>query len=249
MQRRNKDLGPKRWAQLMLPLSLGVIATCGCERPPLPAQGATATPPPVNFQPDAPVGVAVKVSTDTQLLPKLIALKSFSKRSDPFQLFPIERQFENSQRSESLWQSGNFGMQYEPPEDVIEEETYEEQPYRRLSGILVGETIQAIMIWDDRQTYIIRPGSTLPGGWTVVAIDLDKATLRRSGNRKPNQIYVRLEQDLSSAFGGAVGGGGGAVSPGGGRPGGGRPMPGGGGPQMPGAPPNPGGGRRGGVGE
>jgi hypothetical protein len=117
-------------------------------------------------------------------------------------------------------------MQFEPPTPVFEEEQLEVQPYRRLAGILVGETVSAILIMENGEPHIVKPGYRIPNSeWTVVSIDQDKAILRRGGSKKPNEITVRLESPPAGTGGGRPGGqqGGGntgGISPGTGTGGG-----------------------------
>jgi hypothetical protein len=127
---------------------------------------------------------------------------------------------------------------YEPPIEVADQsEIVEPQPYRRLAGILVGDTVSAIIIMEDGSAHIIKPGMRIPNSpWRVVSIDEEKAILRRAGNRKPTQITIRLETPL-----------GGVPAQGGGRPGG-PGGPGSGPGDTGGGPPSPGGNKGGGIG-
>jgi hypothetical protein len=145
-----------------------------------------------------------------------------------------ERAFHINQSSERLLADvGGFRMDYEEPPPVEINEVQEPQPYRRLAGVIVGESVLGLIdMGDGRPLEIIRPGQRIPNSdWTVVSIDEEKAILRRSGNRLPRQIVVRLE---SPPFNPNQGGGGGpAGGPGGegrgGPPGGFGPGRGGGG--------------------
>ncbi len=213
--------------------ALGFVAAflVGCtSESPVTGSGAAAPstiPAAVDYKPNADAGVRVDPPTDAGQLKQLVASRSFGTRTDPFSLFPLERQFENLQRGERLLQDvGGWTTEYQPPAEVIEEERVEPQPYRRLAGVLVGDTVLALIIMEDGTTHVIKPGMMIPNSdWRVVSIDGDRAILRRAGNRKPNQIEVRLESP-PPGFGGAPGGApSGGTGRGGAQPGPGRGAP------------------------
>lgn len=203
---------------------MGLLA--GCTPP--PDQEALANPAPApsgdapatstDFSPDVDAGVPIDAAPmDPGKLSRLIASRGFSARTDPFALFPTENQFESLQRAERLLQeTGGWALEVSPPAETFEEETYEAQPYRRLAGVMVGDTVQAIIVMETGRFYTVRPGMQIPNSeWTVVSIDHEKAILRRSGNRKPNQIVVRLESPPAGmATGRQPGQGGGVAAPG-----------------------------------
>ncbi len=214
------------------------VVMVGCQEAPPALVKPTVVLPANQFDPGVDAGWKGIVVGD----PKLVAdLKlrnsgnhgqSFAPRSDPFALLPEERGFEISQSSERiLADMGGFRFDYEPPVDTAPVEVVEPQPYRRLAGVIVGESVLALIDMGDGRLEIIRPGQRIPNSeWTVVSIDEDKAILRRGGNKLPRQIIVRLE---SPPFNPNQGGGGGAPAGGGGnRPGVGAP--GGGNPAEPG---------------
>ncbi len=221
----------------LLPAAIAAIAISGCgggEQPP-PAPASTAPPPSASpaatqFRPDAPAGIPIAQSTDPSEMQTLVAARSFAPRNDPFALFPSEIQFDRSQRAEALLESsGGWSMQYEAPEERIEELQFEPQPYRRLAGVLVGDTVSAILVMESGKSYIVKPGMMIPESeWRVVSIDTEKAILRRAGNKKPNEITVRLESppagisapSTGAPAGGRAGAGGTGPPAGGGRPGG-----------------------------
>jgi hypothetical protein len=152
-------------------------------------------------------------------------------RSDPFSLKASERTFETFQNTERIvGEMGSWTVMFTPPveKDPLAGVITEPQPYRRLSGIIVGDSVYAILDEGDGTPEIIRPGMRIPNSeWTVVSIDEEKAVLRRSGNKLPKQIIVRLESPP-----------GGVPSMGGGQPGGQPGGPPGGFPGgMPGGPP------------
>lgn len=181
--------------------ALGIVMA-GCNDDPLagitpatPPPTTTSTAPPYEFKGN--VGVPLDQSkVDPTAIQKEVASHTVNPRPNPFALLPQERAFDQSQRAEYLLDnSGGFSTMYEPPAEADQvEEAPEPQPYRRLAGILVGDTVSAILIMEDGTPYIIKPGMRIPNSeWRVVSIDEDKAVLRRAGKRKPTQIVIRLE--------------------------------------------------------
>jgi hypothetical protein len=155
---------------------------------------------------------------DAAAMKNLVASRSFSSRTEPFALHPEERAFETQQQKERLFQGlgGFYGLNYTPPPEVDNRPVFEEQPYRRLAGVIVGDSVLAIIEMGNGQPpQIIRPGQRIPNSeWTVVSINEEKAVLRRSGNKLPKEITVRLESKPPEGFGGAGGGGGTGGGPG-----------------------------------
>lgn len=203
---------------LLAVFSLGMVAGCipGDEEP-FSAVSARRVEP---YKPSAPAGLPVTVSTDPNALRALIARASrFGRSSDPFRLLPNEIQFERSQTAERLFtEQGDFNLEYEAPQPPTGTgPVAEPQPYRRLSGIVIGDAIVGILETQGQETIIIRPGQYIPGTeWRVVLINEDRAVLRRAGNRLPKEISVRLELPPPGFDTGAGQGGG----PAGGPPGG-----------------------------
>lgn len=203
-----------------------VLAGCGPESV-LDTQTASAqaTPPAAGapaaaagYQYQSKVGVPLPGRGDPSLIPALVASRTFSSRSDPFALLPQERSFNASQRAELFQQSAGWSTMFEEPVEVVsQDDTPEPQPYRRLAGILVGDTVSAILIMENGAAHIVKPGTRIPNSpWRVVSIDEEHAVLRRAGTQKPTQIIVRLE----TPPGGVPNPGGFGNPPGGGRPGG-----------------------------
>lgn len=196
-------------------LTIGLIGLGGCAtdmstmEEPVPA----STPARVEYKPDVDAGVEVAMATpDPQKLQTLVASKVFLPRADASALLPNERRYEQSMQAERLASTEGWSIQVDPiilnPPAPIEP-VPDPQPYRRLAGVIVGDTVMAIMITEGGETQIIRPGMRLPNSeWTVIAIDEEKATLRRPGNRKPNQVVVNLESDPGMGTGGGGTGGG-----------------------------------------
>lgn len=168
------------------------------------------------YSPTAQAGLPVTVSADPKALEALVARASrFGRSSDPFRLLPNEIQFERSQTAERLFnQQGPFGLEYEEPIPPTPGagRVEEPQPYRRLSGIVIGDAIVGILETQGEPAIIIRPGQYIPGTeWRVVLINEDRAILRRAGNRLPREITVNLElppPGIEPAGGGRSGGAG-----------------------------------------
>lgn len=117
-------------------------------------------------------------------------------RADAFALLPAERRFEAQQTAARvLAEMGGFTLVYEPPTPPPDEEDIlEPQPYRRLQGVLLSNTVTALIEWEDGKVYEVHPGARVADSeWVVVSIDTEKAVLRRSGQRRPTQIEVKLE--------------------------------------------------------
>lgn len=186
----------------LLIAALGVFLLSGCgggaTTPPEPAPVAVqkAVPKPEIVTVDA--GVPLAASNDPKRWQNLIAVHSFAPRKDPFALEPVEQGYENRQEAERLvLLQGDFSA---PALQLVPENTgvapvVEPQPYRRLAGVLVGDSVLAIIeMGNGRPAEIVRPGQKIQGtDWTVVSIDQEKAVLRRGGNKLPHEVIVRLE--------------------------------------------------------
>jgi hypothetical protein len=190
------------------------IALVGCAPPEEPVAAGTAPPvPPVDLAIDAAAGVPVTQAADEKMLvPKynLASRRYGSPRSDPFSLRSDEKQFETQQNTERVLTSiGGFtGPQFEPKGEVQAAPLITEpQPYRRLAGVVVGDSVLALIDMGNGTTELVRPGQKIPGTeWTVVSIDEEKAILRRGGNRLPRQVTVRLELPPPGMGGAPTGG-------------------------------------------
>lgn len=205
-------------------LAAFVFVVGGCASAP---QDETPIPPMSNKRFEAPpiaaeAGIPVAVVQDPQFAEtkKVSATRAFGSRPDAFALLPTEVVYERAQvAARVVGEQGNFALFYTPPppaQDVTE--TFEPQPYRRLSGVLLGDGVLALIEMEDGRTYDVRPGMQIPNSeWTVVSIDTDKAILRRAGDKRPNRIAVRLESRPVGTPAGGGGGGGGARGGGGTR--------------------------------
>ncbi len=193
------------------------------------------------FEPNSQAGLEVKPDADATKLTKYVVKKASvgafgTARTDPFALTSDERIFETGQEAERVFAGpSGFTVQLTPKPDIEDEAVAPEpQPYRRLSGIVVGDSILAIFEEEGREPVIVTPGMRIPNSeWRVVSIDQEKAVLQRSGKVRPTQVIVRLEVPragtTSAGAGGMQGGGGFPGGPGGGYPGapGGKMGPGG----------------------
>lgn len=210
-----------------------VVGLVGCADP--NELLVTTTPTPgkqlKEYVPSAPAGVFKDITKSLDPArnnPYISSTARFGRRSNPFALNAEEKAFDVAQAAERIViEGGAFGSMYDEPEDKLPAaEPMEPQPYRRLSGILIGDSVLAILEEGSKST-IVRPGMMIPDtNWRVISIDRDKAILRREGStRLPREVEVRLEVGLP--FQGGNGGFGGGA-PQGGAPQGGPP-PGGGG--------------------
>jgi len=161
---------------------------------------------------NVPAGIPVDVSTDQKPYQALVAASSkFGHRGDPFRLTNEEAAYDRQQNVERIMGSmGGFTTQYTiPPDETKSIPPDEPQPYRRLAGIVVGDSVLAIIDMGSGQaSTIIRPGMKIPNTeWTVVSIDQDKAVLHRDGPIGPHTITVRLESPPAGMSTGGFGGG------------------------------------------
>ncbi|MBL8060288.1 MAG: hypothetical protein JNK63_06190 [Chthonomonas sp.] len=196
---------------------------CGGGEPTVMADVPPPVLPPIeDVYADAGVPVTMVADPTFDRTKNLAATRTFGRRSDPFSLLAVERTFESRQQAERarMEYGGWFAPEFDwdsvgisgtaQPQLVVEP-----QPYRRLSGILLGNGVAALIEWEDGRVFEITPGSQIPGtDWVVISIDSERAILRRSGNRLPKEIIVRLGP-RGSEFGGGGGGGGGGGQGGG----------------------------------
>jgi len=214
----------------LLSLSACAVVMVGCQAGvPDPESSPASSRPRAEFKPNAQAGIPITQSADAQRFRSLVASRAseFGRKNDPFALTPVEKTYDREQSAFRLQnESGGFGERFYVP-DPNETEAVpilEPQPYRRLSGIVVGDSILALIeMGNGGGTQLVRPGQIVPGTeWRVVSIDEDKAVLQRSGNTLPKRIVVKLEsrppeEAPSGGFGGQAGQGG---APFGGPPGG-----------------------------
>ncbi len=170
--------------------------------PTIPTPGMQDASPVLHPAADAGIPVVVKpIDPGAARMKRLARNANFGSRSDAFALLPMESRYEQEQRGELILGTlGGFTTYFEPPEEQPDEsEIFEPQPPRRASGIVLGESVYAIIQMETGQTIIVRPGSKIQVGdvvWTVASIDEDKVVLRREGNRQPKTIIIRLSGQL-----------------------------------------------------
>lgn len=207
-------------------LAIGSAFLVGCSGP---AYDENAwSPPPKKSLGDPPVQSAeagVKVDPKDPGLIAQAQTMSVATRANPFALLGTEVSYDRSQLAASLSdQMGFYSLVGEsktpPPQPSFQ---YVEEPTRRLAGVMIGETVSALIDMNEGgQMQIIRPGSVVKNAagqdtWVVESIDEEKAILRRLNREiRPTHIVVRLQTDLGS------GGGGGGGARGGGNQGGGN---------------------------
>ncbi len=206
----------------VLALSAVIAAAIGCgggssstPAAPSPEMTSTSTAPVSYTPPNVPAGLPVEQSKDDKTYKTLVASSSrFGHRGDPFELTREEAAYDRQQNVERVMGTmGGFTTQYElPPDETKQIPVDEPQPYRRLAGIIVGDSVLAIIDMGTGQAAtIIRPGMKVPKTeWTVASIDEDKAVLHRDGPVGPHNITVRLESPppgFSGNTGGAPTGG------------------------------------------
>lgn len=212
-----------------LALSLiAAVALVGCATEEVTLHTPAKKVPMPEFKPNADAGVPVaRGDVDWKAEGEKIGA---GVRPDPFALRTFERSNERSQLAANLLANSSwYGLEYEEKErtDDVNLTPLEAQPDRRLAGVLVGDTVTALIDMGDGSGIIaVRPGQIIEPAkeWQVYSIDEEKAILRRTNKRvRPEFVVVRLGPNLT---GGAPGDGGGGGNLGGGddeRSGGGAP--------------------------
>jgi hypothetical protein len=165
-----------------------------------PSTGPTGSTPgggsASSFDPKVDAGWQV-TAKDQKVLEELVKSYAgrFGSRNDPFALTAAERKYERDQSAERfLNEAGGFAVMFKEEQKVVVPKVVEPQPYRRLSGIVVGDSVVALIDMGNGDWELIRPGQMVGGTeWRVISIDEEKAVLRRPGNVLPNEVVVRLE--------------------------------------------------------
>lgn len=195
----------------VLALVVAFAGGCGGSTPEAstPASAATVAAPTIDLSKRVDAGIDVKQGSDPKEIKswvRVAALKAGPARPDPFALKAQEKAFEAEQGSERLLgELGGYRNEFAPtePKEDAPLPTPEPQPYRRLAGVVVGDSVLALIDMGNGNTYLVHPGEKVPESeWTVASIDMDKAVLKRGGNLLPHEIVVRLElppANLSSA--------------------------------------------------
>ncbi|MBV6458010.1 MAG: hypothetical protein HONBIEJF_01132 [Fimbriimonadaceae bacterium] len=210
-----------------------VVAGAGC-MPPVPLEDQPThsrfQAPELNLSAEAGRNATIIADPGNKSTFDLANSIDFGGRADPFALLAVEKVFDRQQASERVLADfgGSFSVFYEPPPPPPDETTVMAPVPQgwRLSAVLIGDGIGALLERSPGDTIEIRPGQQIQGTeWTVVSIDEERAVLRRSADMRPSTFVVRL-QSRGADFGG---GGGGGTSGGGGSGGGGGGTGGGGG--------------------
>jgi hypothetical protein len=184
----------------LLGAAMALVVGCGPD-PTQPIQASAApAPQDAQFVPEAEAGIRIAPGDPATLLADAGKF-SFQVRQDPFALRPAEVAFDRSEFAARLVDTVGFYPQIaeeaEPPVETFE---VEPQPTRRLAGIILGESITALIDMGNGQLILIRPGQAIEGTeWVVQSIDEEKAILRRVGSTKrPKYVVVRLQPDDGS---------------------------------------------------
>lgn len=195
----------------------------GCGDIGAPYQELTAGPPKKFEDPQFPVEAGLAAAIDpapTQAPVELAKQRNFATRGDAFALLASERTFDHTQESNRLLsEGGNYSTYFtEPPEVVQEGPVMEPLPAWRLSGVVIGDGVAALLDMGPGKVIDIRPGMKIPDTeWTVVSIDSERAVLRRMGAKLPHTFVVPLQGVGLGGAGGAGGGTGGGANSGGGN--------------------------------
>jgi hypothetical protein len=205
----------------------GIAVLSGCGPDPVVSMTSApkgTAPAQAPFVPKAEAGIRREPSDPAALIAEANKMPVVV-RDDPFALRGDEIRFDREQLAASFVDDGGWYANI-AEERVERQETFqvEPQPTRRLAGILIGETITALIdMGDNSGLQTIRPGQEIRSGnttWVVQSIDEEKAILRRKeGNIRPKYVVVRLEDSASAANPAPTGGG--SANPRGGGGGGG----------------------------
>lgn len=172
-----------------------------------PTPEAQRFPPIQNVNQGTPAGLPVGVASTDKVL-TLIASTKTNPRGDIFAMSHDERLFDIKATNERIFATTGqfFGPSFVPRTETVVVDTVEPQPFRRLAGVLVGDSVMAIIdMGPGTQTQVIRPGMQIPNSpWKVISIDEEKAILRREGNKRPREIIVRLQGPQSAGGGNFV---------------------------------------------
>lgn len=223
---RLRMLKNRSWNRVGLPMaSLAMLAAAGCHD----VVGQSAAPQKQVFPTPEPVFIAAPAGLPVGPAPadsayKLIHSQTTVTRPDAFRMHDFEEGYDIKARNEKIVQTtgGSWPSFFVPKPEIVQVETVEPQPFRRLAGVLVGDSVMAIIdMGNNTPMQVIRPGMQVPNSpWKVVSIDEEKAILRRTGNKRPKEIIVRLQGPQVRSNPGNVtapsnpGGGGGGQAPG-----------------------------------
>lgn len=183
---------------------LAVLAAAGCEENGESFASLTPIAPP-EPQLDLAAGAGVPVEPSTPPIPRIEigGDREYRSRQDPFRLMAPEVLYDESQRTERfLGEVGGFRapVNLAAISEVPIEVFIEPVPAWRLSGVIIGEGVLALLD-TGAGVHEVRPGTRVPGTeWTVVSIDADRAVLRREGNVLPHEFAVNLQGPIGGTF-------------------------------------------------
>ena len=194
--------------QIGLPaLGMLLLGVTGCHQvvddvPPPKAYHFT-TPPPIAI--GNPAGLPVDPAKQSDIVAVFNPQQKTVTRPDVWALSPLEQDFDTRARNEKIFATtgGTWPTLFQEKPEAVQVDTIEPQPFRRLAGVLVGDSVMAIIdMGDGSPMQVIRPGMQIPNSpWKVISIDEEKAVLRRSGNKRPKEIVVRLQGPAAGGAG------------------------------------------------
>ncbi len=227
------------WKSKLILLSCLAVAVVGCKGPDPESQLQSQTPKklePVVHTAEAGVLVNASSAASEALVREQAKGMLVASRANPFFLLGAEVGYEREQfAANQTAQMGFYRMAGQSlPQPAQPTFINEAQPPRRMAGVLIGESVSALIDMNDGTPgglKVIRPGSEIAGPsgqieWIVQSIDEEKAVLvRKDPKRYPRRVVVRLQLDLGDGDpggGSAPAGGTGAPAGGSGNPQGGR---------------------------
>jgi hypothetical protein len=182
---------------------VGCVVMIGCADPnaKLEPQDPTATKESKEYVPTAAAGVTKDISKSEAVgryRPYILSTSRFGHRSNPFALNSEEQAFDRAQAAEKIViDGGAFGSLYTLPDDKLDvAQPVEPQPYRRLSGILIGDSVLAILEEGGKST-IVRPGMLSQARTGEL---FQSTAIRRSCDVKAIDFQKKLKFDLKSGF-------------------------------------------------
>jgi len=179
---------------------VALLPTTGCK---LQDYG-TKTPTHVTFPAPTPIVMGSPVGVSAPPIPKQpptafdaeVAVMNVVPRPDIFSLFPQEKDYDRKATNQRVaLRNPDFPSIFVPHVPIVKVPTPEPQPFRRLAGVLVGDSVMAIIdMGDGGSMQVIRPGMQIPNSpWKVVSINETEAHLHRDGDKRPNDIVVHLQ--------------------------------------------------------
>lgn len=135
----------------------------------------------------------------------------YASRYNPFSLKSDEAIFETQIRYNLILNklSPSYALELvaAPPEIPVELQPMEPQPYRRVAGVIFGDSVRALIVEEGGRSYFVSPGDMI-GDWLVASIDAEKVVLERDPRKRPNRLEIRVEsQPAFLPTGGAPGAG------------------------------------------